>query len=218
MANKKPHKDLTAQKFGRLTVLKYLGESKWLCKCDCGNYSTPIGYRLKNGITKSCGCLQRDIVSKQSTKHGMSDKRIYSIWRNMKQRCSNPNATKYEIYGGKGIEVCNEWLDFMNFYNWAMANGYNDNLSIDRIDGNKGYTPENCRWVTYKVQGNNTEQNHILTYKGKTQNVTQWAEELGIDSNTLNTRISRGWNIEKALTTPVMQELERDNKGRFINA
>ena len=119
MANKKPHKDLTGQKFGRLTVLKYLGESKWLCKCECGNYSTPRGDRLKNGITKSCGCLQRDIVSKQSTKHGMSDTRIYSIWRNMKQRCSNPNATKYEIYGGKGIEVCNEWLDFMNFYNWA---------------------------------------------------------------------------------------------------
>ncbi len=218
MAKRKPHKDLTGQRFGRLTVLKYLGESKWLCQCECGNYSSPKGYNLTNGITKSCGCLQRDIVSKQSTKHGMADTRIYKIWRNMKQRCSNPNATKYEIYGGKGIKVCDEWLKFMNFYNWSIANGYNDNLSIDRIDGDKDYTPENCRWVTYKVQGNNTEQNHILTYRGKTQNITQWAEELEIDSNTLNTRISRGWNIEKALTTPVMQELERDNKGRFINA
>lgn len=218
MTRKKPRKDLTGQKFGRLTVLGYEGESKWLCQCECGKYTTPRGYPLTNGNTKSCGCLQKDIVSKQSTKHGMADTRIYRFWRNMKQRCSNPKATKYEIYGGKGIKVCDEWLDFMSFYNWSTQNGYNDDLSIDRIDGDKDYTPGNCRWTTFKAQGNNTSQNHLLTYKGKTQNISQWAEELRMDSNTLNTRIARGWDIEKALTTPVIDELQRDGEGKFLNA
>ena len=218
MAKTKPHKDLTGQKFGRLTVLKYLGESKWLCKCDCGTLSTPRGYNLVKGISKSCGCYQKEKIGKLATKHGMAGTRIYKTWHNMKSRCNNPNATKYEIYGGKGIKVCDEWMDFENFYRWAIENGYNDSLSIDRIDGNKDYEPSNCRWVDYKTQNNNKSQNHLITYKGRTQNISQWARELGMDANTLGTRLARGWNIEKAVTTPVIEKLERDEKGRFLNA
>lgn len=218
MARRKPHKDIAGQRFGRLIAVEYLGKSLWLCKCECGNKSSPNGRDLRNGITKSCGCLQRDIVGKRATKHGMAGTRIYKTWSNMKSRCNNPNATKYEIYGGKGIRVCKEWLNFEGFYNWAIESGYRDDLSIDRIDGEKDYTPDNCRWTTYKVQGNNTSQNHPLTFKGKTQNISQWAEELELDSNTLNTRIMRGWDVEKALTTPTIQNLERDNKGRFVDA
>lgn len=217
MSRKKPHKDLTGERFGKLTVLKYIGESKWLCKCECGNFARPRGYSLTRNITKSCGCYQRAKVKEKSTKHGMAGTRIYKTWHNMKSRCNNPNATKYEIYGGKGIRVCDEWLVFENFYKWAVSNGYEEGLSIDRIDGCKDYEPNNCRWVDYKMQNNNTSQNHLITYKDRTQNLTQWAEELGIDANTLGTRISRGWGIEKAITTPVINELKRDEEGRFLS-
>lgn len=214
---RRPHKDIAGQRFGRLVAIEYLGKSLWLCKCDCGNTSTPKSWSLRSGTTQSCGCLHKEIVGKKSTKHGLGDTRIYSIWRNMKQRCNNPNATKYEIYGGKGIKVCNEWLDFNNFYKWATENGYEDSLSIDRIDGNKDYTPDNCRWTTYQVQANNTTQNHYLTHIGKTQTISGWAEEIGIEQNTLNTRIARGWSVEKALTTKPINKLKRDKKGRFLS-
>jgi hypothetical protein len=201
--------DLTGQQFNRLTVIeraenyvspKGVKQTQWLCQCECGNTVIVTAQKLKSGSTKSCGCYIHDKV----TKHGMWKSRIYSIWRNIKCRCNNPNATHYDCYGGRGITVCNEWRQsFQAFYDWAMANGYKDGLTIDRIDNNKGYSPDNCRWVSMKMQSNNTRATHIIEFNGERHSISEWAEKLEINKNTLSNRILRGWNIEKALTQSV---------------
>lgn len=138
-------------------------------------------------------------------KHGLNETRIYKTWVRMKVRCYNQNHDRYKNYGGRGITVCDEWKnDFKKFYEWAMKNGYSDDLTIDRIDVNGNYEPSNCRWITNKEQCNNRRNNHFITYNGKTQTVSEWAEEIGLDYNTLLVRINRlHWDIEKALTTPL---------------
>lgn len=135
-------------------------------------------------------------------KHGMIGTRIYNIWHDMKRRCYCKSRKSYARYGGRGITVCPEWQEFMPFYDWAMANGYSDNLTIDRIDVNGNYEPSNCRWVTSKEQANNKRNNHMITHNGKTQTITQWADELEINESTLHSRISRGFSCEKVLTMP----------------
>lgn len=130
----------------------------------------------------------------------------------MIQRCTNPKNTSYERYGAKGVAVCDEWLDdFMNFYNWAMANGYRDDLTIDRIDNEKGYSPDNCRWATEKEQAYNKKSNRNLTYKGKTMTMAEWAKVIGISSSSLFGRMKRGWSVEKALSTPPIKEKRNNN-------
>lgn len=207
--------DLTGQKFGRLTVVervenyvtpKGIQMPQWKCKCDCGKEKVVRGHDLKRGNTTSCGCLRREKmfeIGKNSTTHGHSRERLYRIWADMKSRCYNPNSIKYYIYGAEGKTVCDEWLhDFEAFYKWAMANGYADNLTIERIDGTKGYSPENCRWATKKEQNVNKRNNHLITYNGKTQTLSQWADELGISRAVLYMRINKlHWDIERALTT-----------------
>ena len=135
--------------------------------------------------------------------HGKTGTRIHDIWRSIKRRCYTKSHKEYERYGARGIKVCEEWVNsFQEFYNWAMANGYRDDLTIDRKDTNGNYEPSNCRWVTQKEQQNNRRNNHYITYNGKTQTAKQWAEELNKNYSTIITRLNRGWSIERTLNTP----------------
>lgn len=197
--------DLTGVKFGRLAVIKQAGRNKrgqivWSCECDCGKEVVVCGASLRRGNTRSCGCLQRERAIEYNTKHGGKGTRLYKTWKGIKERCFNPNKTKYSIYGGRGITICDEWKnDFKAFREWAMANGYNDTLTIDRIDANGNYEPSNCRWATQKEQQNNKRNNHLITFNGETHTLTEWASIKNIPRRTLQDRIYKGWKIEKSL-------------------
>lgn len=207
--------DLTGQRFGRLIALRIVGRDSqrnvlWCCRCDCGQEIVTRASSLRYGKTRSCGCLRLERAVQAARRHGLSvDKsgrtpRLYRIWRNMKQRCMNPKAAKYHLYGGRGITVCDEWMEYEHFHRWAMANGYRDGLTLDRIDSNGPYSPENCRWVTYSEQARNSRQNHLITYRGVTRPLIEWAERLGISPSTLRARLVQyGWPVAKALETPV---------------
>lgn len=198
-------KDLTGQRFGKLTVLSFAGLGKrglalWNCKCDCGNEITVYGIYMRNGSTKSCGCLAIDVLKSRSKTHGMSKTRLYGIWNGIKSRCNNPRRKKYPDYGGRGIKVCEKWeKSFEAFRDWSMANGYADDLTIDRIDINGDYCPDNCRWVTTQQQANNRRSNIHLTYHGETHNLTEWSSITGIPMATIRRRIELGWSHEEAL-------------------
>lgn len=205
--------DITGQKFRRLYVVCFVGlnhrkEAVWQCKCDCGNEINVRSHPLRTGHTKSCGCLKREEEKKRNEhphkiKHRLSKSRLHNIWCNMKARCYNSNHPHYSDYGGRGITVCQEWLDdFMNFYNWSMENGYSDDLSIDRINNDKGYSPDNCRWVKNVIQANNKRNNKFIKYKGETKTIHEFSREYNIDYSCLRWRIENGWDVEKALTTP----------------
>lgn len=207
--------DLTGVRVGRLVVESYAytrdKKAYWNCVCDCGNKCVVGAKNLRKGIARSCGCLKKESMRKVASKHGLSSTRLYHIWTGMKGRCYNPNNPRYNSYGGRGILIHEEWLNnFESFYNWAISNGYAENLTLDRIDNNRGYSPDNCRWANQKQQCNNKSNNHLLTYNGKTQNITQWAEELGIGRRTLTDRLTYSWTLEEVFTKPlkkVNQEL-----------
>lgn len=173
-------RDLTGQRFGRLIVI---GDGihknwvhKWECKCDCGNVVFVATAHLTGGHTKSCGCLQKENTLKASFVHGKSKERIHKEWRGILHRCKNPSASHYENYGGRGITVCEEWKGengFVNFYNWSMENGYSDKLTLDRIDNDKGYSPDNCRWVTHMENCRNrgARKDSVTGYAGVQERV-----------------------------------------------
>lgn len=206
--------DLTGQKFGRLTVLNreqdYIlpcgqHQALWKCKCDCGKICIIRGLSLRSNHTKSCGCFHDEASGDRTRTHGKSNERLYIIWRGMKRRCYNINNYDYKYYGGRGINICEEWKNnFKSFYDWSMSHGYREDLTIDRIDTNGNYEPSNCRWATMKEQSNNTRQNHMIEYNGKKQNMKQWAKELDIKYTTLATRINiNHCDINTAFETPV---------------
>lgn len=206
--------DLTGQRFGRLIVVRRAGVAKdrhvlWECQCECGNTTVVMGKCLKNGDTRSCGCLLNEVIAKGggAYKHGGSPtknkpNRLYGIWAGMLNRCYNRNNKAYSYYGGRGITVCKEWKnDFTAFRGWATSNGYCEDLTIDRIDNDGDYRPENCRWVTMKEQNSNKRSSLLLTYDDETHTITEWAKIKGITKWTLVWRIRNGWSIEKALGT-----------------
>lgn len=209
--NCKPREDIAGQKFGRLTVIRYLDVTErtqknrnWLCKCDCGNYTTANASILKNGTTRSCGCLSAE-RSKLPRKHGMAKTRIWNIYQGMVRRCNDEHSHAYKDYGGRGIAICPEWLGddgIKRFFEWSFKNGYKDDLEIDRIDVNGNYEPSNCRWATSKQQNRNRRDNIRIEYNGKTQSLPDWCDELSLEYNMIYLRYKRGWSAERMFTQP----------------
>lgn len=205
---------IVGKKFGILTALRRVGSDKskknsvWLCRCDCGNYKELSLPNLK--LSTNCGCMTSELLRRSNTTHGKSNSRIYHIWNAMLQRCYNKNTINYERYGGRGIRVSKQWHKFENFYN-DMKNGYSDKLTLERIDNYGNYSPQNCCWVTYKKQANNTRRNKLITFRGETLNQTQMLKKYGINRGAFNTRIKNNWSLEKALTTPIRKHKEYKN-------
>lgn len=202
--------DLTGMKFGRLTILsrhedRIEGNGRkriyWDCKCDCGNNTVVCGENLKRGATTSCGCYKRECTSKRASTHRDTNTHLYGIWCSMKARCYNKNTKYYDRYGGRGIDICDQWKnDYESFKDWSVKNGYSDGLSIDRINNDRGYSPDNCRWISMKEQANNRSSNRLITFQGETHNLTEWAEILNINPKTLFTRLYNGWSVERMLS------------------
>lgn len=208
--------DLTGKRFGRLMVIKRVGtkhnQCLWECLCDCGKSIDVIGHNLRIGCTKSCGCLRLELLKNSKTKHGYYGTRIYRIYTHMKARCYNSHIPNFERYGGRGIKICDEWLGdngFENFCRWAMSNGYDDSLSIDRIDNDGNYEPSNCRWADLETQANNKSNSCLITFNGETRTMQEWANITGIKRGTIESRINQhGWTVEKALTIKPIQICE----------
>lgn len=205
--------DLTGRRVGKLTVIKrhYDPNRKctlWECKCDCGNTTIVIANRLKNELTRSCGCLRRESNLANKTSHGLSGTHLYAVWNGMKGRCYNPNNHNYSRYGQRGITVCDDWKDsFETFAMWAKSNGYKDGLSIDRIDNDGNYCPDNCRWTNTHDQNNNRSVSLMFTYNGKTQNLSSWCEELNVPYfRTWQRIVQYGYTFEEAILLPVNKQ------------
>lgn len=199
--------DLTGRRFGRLVVL---GRAErpghmvyWNCICDCGKAHIAAGSYLKNGKIKSCGCLHDEksaIRAKmQFTKHADSGSRLYRIWKSMRTRCNNKKSKSYPDYGGRGVAICPEWNDYAAFQKWAISAGYKDELTIDRIDVNGNYCPENCRWVTWFAQSNNKRTTAYITVNGVRRSIKEWSNLTGINYRTLRTRLHAGWSESEIL-------------------
>lgn len=203
--------DLTGQRFTRLLVLKQVGTKGtfklWRCLCDCGKTVDVTTGHLRSGDTKSCGCHKADLARKNHLTHGESDNRLYNIWVSLKRRCEYEFGNRYHRYGGRGIQVCQEWKDsYEAFREWALDNGYNDKLSIDRIDNDKGYSPDNCRWSNAKEQARNRSTN--LVVRGKS--LAEWAEIIGFDYDLIEQRMCRdGMTFEAAVTKKVRKYKNR---------
>lgn len=207
-------KDHTGERYGRLTVVCATEERKtsgnnaiWLCRCDCGKYVKVPSSELRDGArTKSCGCLRRSSESKNKT-HGGTHERLYTVWMGMRRRCYDKSLKDYCRYGGRGISVCEEWKDYSSFRKWALENGYNEKAkysecTLDRIDVNGNYSPDNCRFVSMIAQNNNKRNNKILEYRGEEKTISEWERETNSKSGFIRDRVNRGWSAEKALNTP----------------
>lgn len=214
--------DKTGLRFGRLVVIEraetHISPSgkrrtMWKCRCDCGNIVIVRSDGLSSGRTKSCGCYQKERTAEagkiktHKIKYGDSAGRLYNIWYLMRYRCNNPKCHAYHNYGGRGISICTDWNDndtgYLAFKQWALDSGYTDSLSLDRIDNNGNYEPNNCRWADAFVQGNNKRNSAYLVYNGEKHTISQWARIIGMDMRTLHNRIKLGWKVEDALFRPL---------------
>lgn len=191
--------------YGRLTVISR-GISKnnhanWLCKCSCGNEVIVTGSSLRNNKTKSCGCFKNEETKNRFTKHGLKNHSLYGVYIKMKSRCYNINDKDYKNYGKRGINLCNEWkYSFINFYNWAIKNGYQNNLTIERINVNENYEPNNCTWIENKYQALNRVNSLKFTYHGETKDIRYFSEKYHINYYTLRARLTNyHWNIKDAI-------------------
>jgi hypothetical protein len=198
--------DLTGKKFNMLLVVckhGHIGKKvSWKCVCDCGAESIVVTNSLTSGNTKSCGCLNIKRAKELNLSHGMCKTRFYQIWCGLKNRCYKPNNVHYHLYGGRGIRLCERWHNFINFYD-DMFETYQDGLSIDRVDTNGDYSPENCRWADVITQANNTRTNRIETVNGITDTVANLCRIFNMKTSTVNMRLFRGWSIEDAILKPI---------------
>ena len=215
------HKYFQGEKFGRLTLVRIATESTnkyktWECLCDCGKTTFVHQDNLKSGQVKSCGCLRHEILVKRN-QHGkwngetLVNKHcnIYKIWGSMISRCYKPSCGDYKRYGARGITVCDEWKDnFLVFLDWALINGWQLGLTIDRIDNNQGYTSQNCRWTDRKTQNNNRRSNRFINIDGETHTLAQWSEISGIQSETIAKRINARWDISRWFIIPTKKNNE----------
>lgn len=215
--------DLTGKRFGRLTVLckaprrpeEKSPRVRWECLCDCGNRTIVRSDHLRRGITKSCGCLQPEVASAYMKIHcpkpryGESRDRIHNIWYLMNYRCNTEKCEAYKHYGGRGIKVCEEWANgdegYFKFKEWALNNGYADDLTIDRINNNGDYEPSNCRWVNETVQANNKRGTKFVEYNGSQYTIGDLSMMSGIQYKTLWGRLDSGWDVERAISQPVRE-------------
>ena len=202
--------DYIGKKFYHLTVIglakpTHQFSNKFILQCDCGKVIEEIPSRVLYGHKKTCGCrcpkpkIKSDHYG--NFKDGRTKHPLYGTWRQMISRCENPKNLKYQNYGGRGIKVCNEWHNFWSFAKWSESHGYSSNLTIDRINTNWNYEPNNCRWVSWDIQSNNKNSCMYITFNNKTQTLKQWSNEVGINQVTLKNRIKSGWDVEKALYT-----------------
>lgn len=191
-------------KFGNLTIIRMpegnLHTEKVLCKCDCGKEVECFLNNLTRGTSTSCGCL-RSYYAKQSRNcHGESRSRLYMEWNRTKTRCYNKNTHYYKNYGGRGIKVCDEWQTYWPFREWALAHGYRDDLTLERIDVNGDYCPENCTWIPMKEQANNKQNSHYITFNGQKKTIAQWARETGLNPSCIQYRLKAGKTPEECLS------------------
>lgn len=204
--------DLTGKRFGRLTAVEIAYRKKdkqgdmrvyWKCKCDCGNTCIVSRNSLRKGSTQSCGCLRDEINHISSKKHGLYGTRIYKIWDGMKARCNCKSMKSYKHYGGRGITYCKEWEDFLPFYKWAIENGYDDDLTLERINVNGNYEPQNCRWITAKEQRYNLTISRKYTINGETKCLAEWCDFYKVPYARVHKRLTTyGYDILTALTKP----------------
>ena len=208
--------DVVGKTFNRLTVVSQRSNGRrTVCKCICvcGNEKEVALDKLKSGHTKSCGCLTHDHTRRYQSLDDITYHRLWNIYTKMKRRCYTLEDPAYSYYGGRGISVCEEWRNKpTSFFNWALQNGYNNDLTIDRIDVNGNYEPKNCRWATKAEQALNKRNNFILEYKGVKKPLSEWVKEYQFNRTTLLNRLKRGWSVEEALTRPL------DNTRRNRNA
>ena len=223
--------NLVGKKFGRWLVVEECGRNKyknvlWKCVCDCGNEKIISTPNLTRGKSKSCGCYSKEMASKKFSTHGLRHTQLYRVWAGIKDRTNPNNHNCKDNYRKLSVQMCEEWRnDFMAFYNWSIENGYveeklpsgRNKLTIDRIDTNGNYCPENCRWATNKEQMNNQTTNKLITYNGETKTLSQWCDTLGLQYSCTNNRLFNGWDIERAFTESSDRKNYYEYKGELLN-